>query len=630
MNKVKAAPYVTQNAPMNVHEGTEYSQDPQVHKPATTNPTYKPEGSDLDNFKSAVDIERNPKPTTPDEHDLSEPLQYVVSAPDAIEKIEGLLCKIEEAWPALKPLVEEVRKKVNEMEAKVWGEEYEAHEAAEGEAPSVSKPESTSRFASGDKVTVELESETYKGVLTDKNEDGSWEVMTENQVVLHRVPESELTSGDGESMVLPAALKITRMLALRSSMKQLMSAVEAAERGSGPGYYTSLSQMSPQHFHKVMRYRIEDQFRIQFDKLGLNDQVELNKIINSYREARSPQDRAKVEDNLRTAVDKIKRGEPAAPAGPPGPGGNVSSALKVEASVFDEMEEIDLGDGYVARRKKSKKKSEKKEEKPKGEKAETKEEKPKEIEEPKEIAEPVEASAKKATLEAAPKKEDKGGEDFETKAKRLLAESLDVDAAELSEAKVTFPYTEYPNRSVAAFTLGSQEYTVFNEDDADDFAKAMVMNDLKSEGLELFNQDFVRGHLDRDALDEYMEQVHAEWLESDADNLSYRDKERWLEKNDLLPEDDEDADVEKIFNEHRDTWVDNQVRERLGNDNGEDFWISNFGEKEFWEEVMKNNLIDEESLVDEAVSVDGPGHFLSAYDGELTEIGEGLVYARWN
>lgn len=275
MDKITAAPYVTQNSPMEVHQGAEYSQDVQVHRPKVS----APESTDraVDETPSAVDIERNPKPKAVDTHDLTEPLQYVISAPDAIEKIEGLLEKIAEAWPALKPLVDEVYAKVNQMEAKVLGDEYAAHEAAEGEAPSVEQAPETARFASGDKVTVELQSETYNGTLTDKHEDGSWTVMTDNGVTLKRVPESDLHLGGKDSMMLPASLKGTTMKELEASLDKLVTAVKAEKE---------------------------------------------------------------------------------------------KAELAVEASVFDEMEEIDLGGGYIARRKKAKKKAEKKDDEGKNEKKE--------------------------------------------------------------------------------------------------------------------------------------------------------------------------------------------------------------------------------------------------------------------
>lgn len=225
MKEIVAAPYVTQNAPMEVHQGAEYSQDIQVHRPKVSET--ESSAPVVDETPSSVDIERNPKPNKLDkaeEHDLSEPLQYVVSAPDAIEKIEGLLEKIEEAWPALKPLVEEVRRKVDEMEAVVWGEEYEAHEAAEEEAHTEAAAP-MSQFASGDKVTVALEQETYTGVLTDKNEDGTWEVMTDKQVVLHRVPEEDMMRGEQDSMMLPASQQKAAM-ALEASLKTLVDAVK--------------------------------------------------------------------------------------------------------------------------------------------------------------------------------------------------------------------------------------------------------------------------------------------------------------------------------------------------------------------------------------------------------------------
>ncbi len=331
--KVKAAPYEGQNAPMEVHEGAEYSQDTSVHAPKVKPAPNAPEG--VEEKTSVVDIERNPKPEAKDPHDLTEPLKYVVSAPDAIEKIEGLLAKIEESMPALKPLVAEVRSKMNEMEAVVLGDEYVAHEASEAE-PQVeteARPDGA-KFASGDKVTVVLKDETYNGTLLDRNEDGTWEVQTDGYVALHKVPESDIQMGAKNSIMLPAAMKEKKMKALVAALEALTTAVKAGttevlsitaasafdvveELDLGGGYVARKKK------GKVEAAFSEDGHSVKCDKCG----AELSTMVGD-------------EDHL---CSECKEAE--------GEG-------KVTASVIDDKE-IDLGQGYSVRKAKKAKSSEK-------------------------------------------------------------------------------------------------------------------------------------------------------------------------------------------------------------------------------------------------------------------------------
>lgn len=61
-----------------------------------------------------------------------------------------------------------------------------------------------------------------------------------------------------------------------------------------------------------------------------------------------------------------------------------------------------------------------------------------------------------------------------------------------------------------------------------------------------------------------------------------------------------------------------------------DYLKENYGEEEVANLVKKNNAIDVNKVVDEAISWDGRGHFLSGYDGEEIELPNGLFAYRRN
>jgi hypothetical protein len=226
-------------------------------------------------------------------------------------------------------------------------------------------------------------------------------------------------------------------------------------------------------------------------------------------------------------------------------------------------------------------------------------------------------------------------EDFETRAKAELAKALGVDAGDLSEGKTYFPFDE---KESVSFEGAGGEYTVFHEADADDIAKASVRNDFEgphAEGFDLFNQDFLMRHVDQGKLNSYMDQVFDEFARQDVGELSVSEKQEWLKENGHLEDkedgsDHDEAEIETAWNEHEDEWVESYVSDRMGDDNGQTWWEENVGEDDFKKIVKDQGFFDIDGIVEDAVSEDGAGHFMSSYDGELHEIGDGLAYVRTN
>jgi hypothetical protein len=96
-------------------------------------------------------------------------------------------------------------------------------------------------------------------------------------------------------------------------------------------------------------------------------------------------------------------------------------------------------------------------------------------------------------------------------------------------------------------------------------------------------------------------------------------------------EDAESDNAEELADDLKYDYVALITEEKLdeGN-NGLDYFINNFGEKETYKMVMDNNLIDIDEASKDAVNVDGIGHFLSSYDGETLYLSNDCVAYRTN
>ncbi len=222
-------------------------------------------------------------------------------------------------------------------------------------------------------------------------------------------------------------------------------------------------------------------------------------------------------------------------------------------------------------------------------------------------------------------------EEFVDKARRLLAKDLGVDPEELKEqAEAGFPYSELAlAKEVVRFEMGSEEYTVFAESDAEDFAKEQVEQDLE-EAPESFNQDFLvqhmtitetdRGVLANDEADSFTRDMSDEEVVKEAGMDEEWDAEEDDKKKEIIRNKAYDMVTEKKYDE-----VYESLKDPV------DYFVNQLGAYTV-DDLMKQNFIsiDIKSAAEEAVNTDGAGHYLSAYDGELHEIGEGLVYARWN
>jgi hypothetical protein len=185
-------------------------------------------------------------------------------------------------------------------------------------------------------------------------------------------------------------------------------------------------------------------------------------------------------------------------------------------------------------------------------------------------------------------------------------------------------------------TNGDVEYRVFiTEEDAENIAVEQVTEDLQ-ENPDYFNQDWLMNYIDgRDFFEEALTEMndgYVQDIESESDRKYANRLIAELVENGLMDEEDAESDnAEELADELKYDYVALLTQEKLeeGND-GLDYFVNNFGEKETFKMVLDNNLIDIEEASKDAVQEDGIAHFLSSYDGETLYLSDDCVAYRVN
>ncbi len=220
--KVKAdaydAPYFRTDAPMEVIDDG-FRPDPSVH--STDADPDKPE--DLvqpDIPKTEIgESERN--------RVLTSPLPLVVSAPEAIEKMEMLNQLVQEGRPDLANESAAVAQAIDNMERKALGEnEFETGEAAAGHDPVTGLPTSQAaapQFVIGDRVVMALDDGDYQGEIQKDNGDGTYDIKTDQMATFRRVPAESIAKPEmlqpvasGEKKPMPKEKKAPRRKAKKN------------------------------------------------------------------------------------------------------------------------------------------------------------------------------------------------------------------------------------------------------------------------------------------------------------------------------------------------------------------------------------------------------------------------------
>ena len=189
-----------------------------------------------------------------------------------------------------------------------------------------------------------------------------------------------------------------------------------------------------------------------------------------------------------------------------------------------------------------------------------------------------------------------------------LAKLLQVEVEDLTVSK-------YDERVFENEEAG--EYIVLTEEEADEAAEESIKELINDMGLESFTEDFQQWILDNcvdsDWFAEYLEDYERGYIEDiRCEESDYEEYET------RLAEEMEDAgvDTEDEFLQYLIECYDDPVE-----------WFKDmFGMEEFTNTIEEYNLIDWESVINEAIEVDGCGHFIATYDGVENEMDEYFIY----
>ena len=161
------------------------------------------------------------------------------------------------------------------------------------------------------------------------------------------------------------------------------------------------------------------------------------------------------------------------------------------------------------------------------------------------------------------------------------------------------------------------EYIVLTGEEADEAAEESIKESINDMGLESFTEDFQQWILDNcvdsDWFAEALEDYEIGYIEEIRDEeASYEEyKTRLDEEMGDAGVDTEDEFLETLVEE-----VEDPI----------DWFKDMFGEDEFKYTCEEVDLIDWEVVINEAIEVDGCGHFIATYDGVENEMGEYFIY----
>lgn len=219
--------------------------------------------------------------------------------------------------------------------------------------------------------------------------------------------------------------------------------------------------------------------------------------------------------------------------------------------------------------------------------------------------------------------------DDEDEVLREMAKELGVDPSDLT---IRSSHMEsFGTGTYWQVSAGRQEWHVAeNEESATDLAVAIVTQDLEHEP-EIFNQSFIESHIDKDRL---RRDLSSDVEESKRDYLRHLDNDDfWKEAGKWggveVPERDEETGdfrdpTDKEFEAVVESMTETELREPLA------YLEDIYGREDAVKKAIEIAGIDVEAAAKEAVSTDGPGHFLSGYDGHMRDTPRGLVYWRTN
>jgi hypothetical protein len=211
---------------------------------------------------------------------------------------------------------------------------------------------------------------------------------------------------------------------------------------------------------------------------------------------------------------------------------------------------------------------------------------------------------------------------------REMAKELGYDEDDLDITETTlFDTTVFEVKS------GSKEWQVVEDHDAmHELAVASVKQDLEEEPG-MFEPSFIESHIDekklRDELESDLQDMnYDDFNDMDDDELIKELQRSSLVEDPYLGEDDD----EELVLEDREGLIEALAEEKTRRDLKYplDYLEEIYGKEDAVKKAIEIAGIDEDAAAEEAVSSDGPEHYLSSYDGRSSETPSGFYYWRTN
>ena len=196
--------------------------------------------------------------------------------------------------------------------------------------------------------------------------------------------------------------------------------------------------------------------------------------------------------------------------------------------------------------------------------------------------------------------------------KTMVRELAEYTGNDYSDAEVE--YNEGPGQLAVQVTFGNEEYYCYESyNEAEEAAQEdckELFDDVGIEGIRFENIGGIEQFVDTG----WFEDAKKEDAEYYVSDIHESEPERYQEE---FGDVDEDEAVEKYLEDYYD---------------GDDvqWYIDNFGKKQFTEIVKKNNLIDLNKLAEAIVDADGPANSLARYDGDEISLDCGYYCYRTN
>ena len=211
-----------------------------------------------------------------------------------------------------------------------------------------------------------------------------------------------------------------------------------------------------------------------------------------------------------------------------------------------------------------------------------------------------------------------------------LARFLGVDSSEVEEG-----YEEN------AFKANGEEWLVLTLDEAKEKAEEQVREIYDDMGLESFTTEYQRhiidNFVDTDGITSWIEEYYQSYIEDieDEDDSNYGTRlYQEMHEQGILSDDDFEEDEDGNTMLKADVDLDSKKEmfaDKLVADEDPMDWLRGiYTERELAKVLEESGLIDVDAVAEDCVETDGIAHFLASWDGEESDLGDGLLGYRVN